>query len=221
MIKNLSLLGTHKRATKIFRCKKDHQLIFVNKKIDESKDNQLCVGCAQTISSQFYHCAQCNFFLHEWCAELPNELQHILHPRHPLRLLAQEDMFFSCTCCNSSYMFSNEFIFCCFTCHFYLDLKCASLPRLIKHRVHDHNLVLRRVTNPYSCKACEVGNSKCFTSFRCEDCNFGLCIKCALLPFSVRHRYDKHPFILTYSPIKGQPDEYYCEICEEDINSKY
>ena len=42
--------------------------------------------------------------------------------------------------------------------------------------------------------------------------------KCVMLPTSLKHRYDKHPFILTYSPIKGHTHEYYCEICEEEID---
>ncbi|XP_052172387.1 uncharacterized protein LOC127788295 [Diospyros lotus] len=219
LIKNLSLHERHKRGTKILHCREDHPLIFVNKKIDESKDDQLCDGCGLTISFQFYHCAQCNFSLHEWCAKLPNELRHIFHPNHPLRLLTQQGMHFSGTFCNSCDMPTNLFVFCCSKCDFYLDLKCASLPRLIKHQVHDHNLALRRVKHP--CNACGVDYFRHFTFFRCEACNFGLCIKCALLPFSVKHRYDKHPFALTYSPIKGQPDDYYCEICEENINSMY
>ncbi|XP_052172302.1 uncharacterized protein LOC127788231 [Diospyros lotus] len=223
LIKKLCLQGTHKRATKILRCKEDHPLIFVNKKIDESKDDQLCDGCAQTISSQFYHCAQCNFSLHEWCAELPNKLRHILHPEHSLSLClhTQQEKYFSCIYCDSCGMPTNGFVFGCLTCHFNLDLKCASLPGAIKHQVHDHYLALRRVTSKHSCNACGVFCFAYFTIFQCEGCNFTLCIECALLPFSVRHKYDKNPFILTYSPIKGQPDEYYCEICEEDINSKY
>ncbi|XP_052173735.1 uncharacterized protein LOC127789030 [Diospyros lotus] len=218
LIKNLSLQETHyKRAIEIPCCQRDHSLIFVNKKIDESKDDQLCNGCAQTISSQFYYCAQCKFSLHKWCAELPNELQHILHPEHPLHLRTQQDMYYAHTYCTSCRMHTNGFTFSCSTCDFYLDLKCASLPRLIKHQLHDHNLVLRKVSIIHPCKAC--GLDEFYTSFRCEPCNFKLCILCALLPFSVRHRYDKHPFTLTYSPIEGEPNDYYCEICEEDINS--
>ncbi|XP_052173732.1 uncharacterized protein LOC127789028 isoform X2 [Diospyros lotus] len=243
LIKKLSLQGTHERATKILRCKNDHQLIFVNKKIDESKDDQLCDGCAQTISSQFYHCVQCNFSLHGWCAELPNQLNHRFHQQHPLRLRTQQQEPICShastlisnvhtdklghtrtvvdTLCSSCYMLTDGFVYGCFTCDFYLDLKCASLPRSIKHRVHDHNLALRRETNKGPCNACGVNYFRYFTFFRCEACNFGLCIKCALLPSSIRHRYDKHPFALTCSPIKDQPNEYHCEICEKDINSMY
>ncbi|XP_052172795.1 uncharacterized protein LOC127788494 isoform X3 [Diospyros lotus] len=220
LIKNIRLHGRYTEAGKISHCSEDHPLIFLSKQIDEAKDDQVCNGCGQTISSPFYHCIQCNFSLHEWCADLPNELQHISHPEHPLLLITyhSHDLHLhKCGCCG---LFSNGFVFGCSACRFYLDVKCASLPRVIKHQAHDHTLALRRARSE-GCDTCEASLIDIVSdyAFVCEACHFKLCIGCALLPFTIGHRYDKHPFALTYDPIKGQPDEYYCAICEDDIDS--
>ncbi|GLT64138.1 hypothetical protein SLA2020_366480 [Shorea laevis] len=63
-----------------------HKLILCN---DEVKDDKLCEGCMEfIISIPFYSCAQCKFFLHTRCAELPTSIeQHRLHEFHTLTLL--------------------------------------------------------------------------------------------------------------------------------------
>ncbi|KAM0020447.1 putative kinase C-like, phorbol ester/diacylglycerol-binding protein [Helianthus debilis subsp. tardiflorus] len=56
-------------------------------------------------------------------------------------------------------------------------------------------------------------------SFGCRPCEFHLHAGCAfLLPETIRHRYDKHPLSLAYSPIENHVDDYFCEVCEEELN---
>ncbi|KAJ0677254.1 putative chromatin regulator PHD family [Helianthus annuus] len=56
-------------------------------------------------------------------------------------------------------------------------------------------------------------------SFSCIPCRFHLHVGCALLlPETIRHRYDKHPLSLAYSPIENHEGDYFCEVCEEELN---
>ena len=98
-----------------------------------------------------------------------------------------------------------------------LDVKCASLPRYIKHEVHEHPLLLKEECVSEGCAAC-YQHIKIF-SFGCDACNFNLHYYCALLPRTIRHRYDKHPFAITHSPIPDGPNQYICEFCEEDMHN--
>ncbi|XP_057481700.1 uncharacterized protein LOC130768637 isoform X1 [Actinidia eriantha] len=228
--KDLSLQGEHKKAIEINHVSHDHPLFFVDKQIhdeshsdsklpllNEDKHDENCNGCAQTISVPFYHCAQCNFFLHEFCAELPNKMQHPCHRDHPLLLMAEQNTNFrlrNCACCLK---YCNVFMFGCSACQFYLDVRCAFLPNIIRHETHKNTLGLRKVNN-IICSICN-GNV-CGFVFACDACNFIMCYLCALLPSKFNHRYDEHPFLLTYSPVENHLDEYYCEICEWEINPK-
>ncbi|KAM0020448.1 putative chromatin regulator PHD family [Helianthus debilis subsp. tardiflorus] len=56
-------------------------------------------------------------------------------------------------------------------------------------------------------------------SFSCTLCGFHLHVGCALLlPEAIRHRYDKHPLSLAYSPVENHEGDYFCEVCEEELN---
>ncbi|CAI9099811.1 OLC1v1036690C1 [Oldenlandia corymbosa var. corymbosa] len=104
------------------------------------------------------------------------------------------------------------------------DVKCALLPAHIVHDSHpQHRLELsKRRYAP--CPCCLLaGEDQGEYIYRCLTCSFNLHQKCALYPSTIRHRYDKHPLHLTYKPIQGRrhlsdDDEYYCEICELEVN---
>ena len=55
------------------------------KLIKELENYEICDRCIRFIFPPFYSCAQCNFFLHKSCVELPTKTQHPLH-QHPLIL---------------------------------------------------------------------------------------------------------------------------------------
>ncbi|GFY96169.1 hypothetical protein Acr_11g0004750 [Actinidia rufa] len=208
-----------------------HTLAFFDEQINNelfsgSKDKP-CEACVGPISTPFYGCTQCNnYFLHKCCAELPTQIQHPHHIEHPLDLLpkASEDFgIFRCECCDKE---CNGFSFNCAECKIsyldvkcgYLDVKCATLSGPIKHEGHKHRLTPTEITNVTNCSVCPVGLLG--FAFQCDKCDFIMHSECAMLPPSLKHRYDKHPFILTYYPPPDQPDEYYCEICEDEVNPK-
>ncbi|KAL7176385.1 hypothetical protein ACSBR2_029842 [Camellia fascicularis] len=91
----------------------------------------------------------------------------------------------------------------------------------IMHKAHEHPLILKEIGRNEGCAACD--QSCGMLSFGCgiSSCSFNLHCACALLPSIFNHRYDEHPFILTYAPIENGPDEYWCEFCENQIDPKW
>ncbi|XP_057506740.1 protein VACUOLELESS GAMETOPHYTES-like isoform X1 [Actinidia eriantha] len=164
----------------------------------------------------------CNFFLHKWCANLPDELKHQLH-QHPLMLckeIYEPGRKFHCRSCIGHF---KGFRFQCVNLEceggYCLDIKCASLTSSIMHEIHEHPLLLKKDCQTEGCAACH--RRSLIASFGCETCHFSLHYKCALLPPTFRHRYDDHPFILNYRHIEDGPDEYICEFCEGEIDPKW
>ncbi|CAL5430895.1 unnamed protein product [Camellia sinensis] len=193
------------------------KMSIVNKK----KNDKVCDVCVQPISAPFYGCSLCDFLLHKLCAELPTVLKHPCHS-HQLILFKKNLEGFDIFKCIGCRNICNGYTFTCVECKdYYLDIKCAALPKFIMHEVHEHPLKLRKDCQIEGCVACD--RSVELFSFGCSTCNFNLHYTCALLPRTITHRYDEHPFILTYNTIviEDDPDEYICEFCEEDINPNF
>ncbi|KAH7855991.1 hypothetical protein Vadar_031377 [Vaccinium darrowii] len=186
-IKNTSEQGKYKEATEIKHICHDHPLTYVDfeKPIDQAASRSMsdvssllgwernagkCGGCAQSISAPFYHCVECNFSLHVWCAELPEKLQHPGHSEHTLSLTMAK-YYVECVGCH---LFQNTMHYVCGECAFYLDCKCASLPRVIKHEEHRHNLALRPPSDS-KCISCGVTSTR--ISFECGGCQHYLCTR--------------------------------------------
>ncbi|XP_057468354.1 uncharacterized protein LOC130757598 [Actinidia eriantha] len=212
-----------KIATNLNHFGHPHAIAFFDEQINNeffsgSKDKR-CEACVGPISVPFYGCTQCNnYFLHKCCAELPTQIQHPLHVEHSLDLVPKvsEDFgIFWCECCHKE---CNGFSFNCAKCYFYLDVKCAILSGPIKHKGHKHRVTLTELTNLTCCSTCSLLLKG--LAFKCDICDFIMRKDCAMLPPSLKHRYDKHPFILTYYPLQDHPDDYYCEICESEVNPK-
>ncbi|GMP56205.1 hypothetical protein CsSME_00020777 [Camellia sinensis var. sinensis] len=214
--KKINLEGKSNKPMKIDHVSHYHTLLFVDNHINDESCTAskllVCAGCTQPITAPFYHCAECNFTMHECCVELPIELQHPIHPNHPLILNRWQSIYSDLPLCQGCKMSCNGVLFGCVACDFFLDMKCASLLGTILHDTHKHFLTLRETTGGL-CFACH----KIFygVGLVCDICNFKLHTQCALLPRTVSHRFDKHPFSLLYF---GDQDEYYCEICEGEVN---
>ncbi|PSS01765.1 Nucleoredoxin 1-1 like [Actinidia chinensis var. chinensis] len=213
-----------KIATNLDHFGHPHTLAFfdeqINNELFSRSKGTLCEACVRPISAPVYGCTQCNnYFLHKCCSELPTQIQHPLHIGHPLDLVPKASEGFGifwCECCNKQ---CNGFSFHCAKCKdFYLDVKCATLSGPVKHEAHRHRLTPTKLTNVTDCSACSLEFKG--LAFKCGICDFIMHSDCAVLPPSLNHRYDKHPFILTYYPLPDHPAEYYCEICEDEVNPK-
>nr|KAJ0199209.1 hypothetical protein LSAT_V11C600329230 [Lactuca sativa] len=180
---------------------------------------EVCHGCVRPLSFPYYSCKDgCSFILHKYCVELPLKLQHPLHQDHSLDLINTWGQQIYCRC-NGCGSFGNTFLYRCETCKFNLDVNCAFLPRTIKHKSHKHPLIQVMDPDPL-CNACNMWNDH--ISYACKPCNFILDMYCAMRsPDSLGHRYCKgHEIPLTYPPVMDHPEDFYCDICEEEMHPK-
>ncbi|KAL7176387.1 hypothetical protein ACSBR2_029844 [Camellia fascicularis] len=182
--------------------------------LNKQNIDKICDVCVQPINASFYNCNQCNFFVHEWCSKLADKF----------RLVRNE--IFNCYGCATrdciGFQFSLEYWDSGDPRYGYqLDVKCASLPSSIMHKAHEHPLILKKIGENEGCAACD--QIRGMLSFGCgiSPCSFNLHCGCALLPSIFNHRYDEHPFILTYAPIENGPDEYWCEFCENQVDPEW
>ncbi|MFQ6661553.1 hypothetical protein Gotur_029674 [Gossypium turneri] len=121
----------------------------------ETKDDDSeCDGCTRPISTPFYSCEQCKFFLHKDCAELPKKMPHPFH-KHLLTLVNSHDGgFYSwCNACGRLYQ---GFSYKCYKrdCRFKIDIQCMLLSDTLKHPSHEHSLFLVHNNEGTSCSAC-------------------------------------------------------------------
>ncbi|PWA51068.1 C1-like protein [Artemisia annua] len=158
----------------------------------------------------------CSFTLHKYCAQLPRTLNHQLHPQHLVCLV--KTGWYECTGCLA---YGNTFVYRCETFEFRICINCAFLPNTIKHISHKHPLV-QLINSNHTCNACYKW-SNYGISYACKACDFQLDMHCAMrMPQSLAHRYCKghDDVLLTYPPVENHPEDFYCDICEEEMHPK-
>jgi len=212
-----------------------HNLILIDKVDDDLK----CEGCMLPISTPFYRCARCNFFLDKTCIELPRKKKWQYHENQLILSWnrGSHDLYY-CHVCNQV---SRGLSYFCDICRLSIDVRCfKSLKDSFKHGGHEHPLYLPadrknilRCSNiggswpppllaadgeniPHCSGCCVSEESKVF--FKCVVCDFKLGMKCATLPYKARHEYDDHPLFLTY--INANDYQPSCIICEKDRDPK-
>ncbi|TYG35778.1 hypothetical protein ES288_D13G010400v1 [Gossypium darwinii] len=207
-------------ATLIEHCKHKHYLMLSDK-ISEHGD-KCCDGCLLLISAKFYHCLRCDFFLHKSCAELP-KMDLIWDHRCVGKLFSgskpfilTSDCMFECEQC--TYL-SNGFSYKCNECGIHRCVRCATLPYAVKIPGHKHLLLFYYDYYNFE-KQCSGCGTDLSNTYRCKDCNFGLCLNCVMRPTRVGHNCDDHPLNLTYHKINDYTKYHYCDICEEERDSK-
>ncbi|KAM0020421.1 putative chromatin regulator PHD family [Helianthus debilis subsp. tardiflorus] len=176
----------------------------------------------------FYKCKfngqGCNFVLHDRCTRLPAELYNCInHPQHTLLLFTKAGHEFSRFQCKACYKLCNGFAYSCVKCSYIIQVRCAFIPKKIKHKSHPNHQLSRFAEASTIKDYCRM----CFShftadnniSFGCDACEFHLHTGCALLlPETIRHIYDKHPLSLVYPPVENHEGDYFCEVCEEELN---
>jgi hypothetical protein len=127
----------------------EHPLIFNEEVKEDNIGRLICDGCLNQISGPNYSCKECSLFiLHKSCAELPCELKHPLHPKHPLLLIHEYfwERKIKCEGCNKEEDLQG-LIYHCSHSSFSLESKCASLPLTVQSQIHpEHPLTLVRIS---------------------------------------------------------------------------
>ncbi|GLT35262.1 hypothetical protein SLA2020_097300 [Shorea laevis] len=168
-------------------------------------------GCGQPISTQFYACIDCKFFLHKSCSELPLNITHPFHDKHPLTLLAKAPYSGFCDFCRSTV---DGFVYHC-SCKFDLDIKCALLPEFLNgdfpkvdHHIHvEHPLFFIKnlshevkLASSRYCSVCVEHLSSDASFYTCVVCELFLHKSCSEteLPLNINHPFhEKHTLTLT------------------------
>jgi hypothetical protein len=189
-----------------------HNLILSNEKLVDVKRCEACIQ--HIISTPFYGCAQCNFFLHYRCTKLPATIKRGQFHEHLLTLLSHDVNASGLFWCNACGRDHDGFVYGCDKCKWYkLDVKCCLIPEIIEHEGHQHSLYLLAIESSETCNGC----GKKGVNFRCPYCDeFTLCFRCPTLPLIARYEYDTHLLKLSYTREDESDEEYYCLICEEE-----
>ncbi|OMO75983.1 DC1 domain-containing protein [Corchorus olitorius] len=161
------------------------------------------------ISTAFYYCSTCNFFLHKSCAESPRKV-YLWFRQSPYSLIF--DRIFFCGTCdhefNTGFGYENKDDEDCFC------LRCALTSDTPTCGGHQHRLTYYG-NYEGQCNGC---GDKLSWGNACKDCNFIVDDKCLMLPNIIRHKCDEHLLKLTYGDQNVYSEYNYCDICEERRN---
>ena len=193
----------------------DHPLIFSA----VTASGFTCDGCGESIKGSRYSCRKCDFDLHPSCAELPRELQHPIHSKHPL-ILHKTPPYDGKTCtCSVCNLPCKWFVYNCTHCKFNLDIKCASLRFIPGAETHDHQLTHFREFISFTCDFC--GKEGMGMPYLCGICGFWVHRTCASLPRMLKHIRHKHPLNLTYSLKDNYSKHRLCQFCVKKVDTNY
>lgn len=177
-------------------------------------ENTYCQACILPLCDEnVYKCEDCDFNLHQTCADLPLKKRHLLHV-HPLILQKDSGNHYQCEAC-WRILIGYTYV-CSEGCYFYIDIRCSMVSEPFSHSCHPHPLFLITVTESYiSCRICSSFSSGRFLD--CIVCEFSSCFGCATLPYKVKYKHDNH--FLKISHVTSQVEEYWCEVCEQQMNT--
>lgn len=197
----------------------EHNLGFKEGGGGGGEESMRCRACVLPIDlDSFYSCVDCDFILHEVCANLPRKKRHVLH-NSPLTLqknIPHHKLYkgvFRCSACKE---FSSGFSY--IGSGIQLDVRCGSITEPFVHQGHPHPLFFT-LPDPKTCRACGIWQNKVLN---CIECDFPLCFGCATLPYEVRNqKHDRHPITLCFVE-KASTGQHWCDICETRLNpNKY
>ncbi|KAL4318870.1 hypothetical protein GQ457_18G023360 [Hibiscus cannabinus] len=196
-------------ATKIKHFGHEHNLMLSDK---VPENNEFCDGCTLLILDSFYHCSECNFFLHKKCVEFSKKKYFWFHIcEEPLILVTNN--IFNCSYCGRV---CNGFGYECLECGEHLCLQCPT-PLTLTCDGHEHPLSFL-----YSYRGlCSCCSREMKGAYICKICKFALCLKGSRRPGKVRDKCDEHLLALTYKDDNTYSESHFCDICEKDRNPNH
>ncbi|MFQ6644065.1 hypothetical protein Gotur_017504 [Gossypium turneri] len=197
-------------ASEIKHLNHQHNLVLS----DDYEGYKVCDGCMLSISTLFYYCSQCEFFLHKSCAEAPKK-KYLWFHRHQSPLTLTSNHIFRCPRC--FYWFNASFAYKCNICESYRCLACALTSDTPTFQGHKHRLY-RYDKYEGQCNGC---GDQLHGAYVCKECKFAVHNRCLRLPSKILHEYDEHPLILTYHEDNLYSEYTYCDICEETRNPNH
>ncbi|KAG7950719.1 hypothetical protein I3843_13G130200 [Carya illinoinensis] len=180
-----------------------HPLVF----IEGVGENEVivCRGCDEPISDAAYKCSQYgNFFLHKSCTELQQEIQHPVHPNHPLVLIASENR--ACDGCHKNSEFC--FLYHCDECNFDLDIKCTSNWQSSAEDGHQHVFVPIFKQIQFTCDICGKDRK-------------GYAHVSRTIQIAAHKDHFLALIFCLDNQVKEQDDQVFCQLCYKMVNTKY
>ncbi|XVF84213.1 hypothetical protein PTKIN_Ptkin17bG0007600 [Pterospermum kingtungense] len=199
-------IGEDRVARVIKHADHDHNLTLSSG--GKIKDDNNCDACMGPLSTPFYSCDKCKFFLHKNCAELTRKKRHPFH-KHLLTLENLEDDYSICLACARA--------------HHGFRYKC--LEAWYKYDKHPLILTYFDDSTPSQryCDLCEKERHPNQWFYYCAECDNSLHINCAIgdVPFIKLGRKVRaygHPHPLTF--VKNIWNCPRCKICGELCNGQ-
>ncbi|KAI5318626.1 hypothetical protein L3X38_038334 [Prunus dulcis] len=188
-----------------------HPLTYKEEQKKEDGRLVFCNACGDPVLGPSYTCNKYppGFTLHKSCAELPREIEHPLHRKHPLVLLTPTK--YTCAACDQRYKASLAYN--CSLCHFNLDLKCASnWQNIIENDRHEHTFTIFRKRIKFNCDACgSYGNG---IPYFCSICQLLVHKRCTpSLPRDIKITGHQHSLMLTWSLEEIRRSNPFCKVC--------
>ncbi|XP_022747526.1 uncharacterized protein LOC111297160 [Durio zibethinus] len=190
-------------ATKIKQFSHEHCLSLEDTNRDD--DDKHCDGCTLSVLDSFYSCLQCNFVLHKSCAEVPMKKHHWFDPCKTLNQIA----FSNVMVVFNSAVVSSTIV---------MNVISHFASNVLQFRIPSHIQVM----NIPSFKIANIKGNALLVVLRfimhtdiCKDCNSALHFECITLPHVARHKCDKRFIELSYHDGNDDPEQHYCDICEE------
>ncbi|AED96439.2 Cysteine/Histidine-rich C1 domain family protein [Arabidopsis thaliana] len=203
-------------------CHEEHVLRLDENYVTDNV-NMRCRCCVLAIDGDpCYRCLECDFILHEKCANLPRKMRHLLH-NHKLslevsftRFRRSDNFFYTCIACQTH---TDGFIYACHDglCRYLVksikyDVRCSSVSEPFHHDLHQHPLYFT-LQSSRQCQAC--GTKIDHDPLSCTVCDdYSLCMRCTTLPRKVKHRCDDHFLSLCQGSSVNDSGDLWCDICE-------
>ncbi|KAA3481762.1 Protein kinase C-like, phorbol ester/diacylglycerol binding protein [Gossypium australe] len=190
--------------TEIKHLSHHHNLIFSY----DVEGDRYCDSCMLFISTSFYHCTQCDFFLHKSCVELPKKMYNWdIFTNVPSPLISMR----------CGFEFNNCFSYDCNLCEDYNCVPCLQISDTSTCQGHEHCLFFYEKYEG-QCNCC---GSNLKHAYACKECNFAVEYRCLRLRDKIQHKCDEHPLMLTYGEDNIYSGYHYCDICEQIRNPSH
>lgn len=188
-----------------------------------------CNACFQHFHGFAYHCRTCLATFDLACTFIKIPLQHPNH-QHPLFLCPTDRSFqldYRCHACQTWACAAEEVAFRCVLCDYYLHLRCAMMPVIVRYRFDPHPLNLTFVeeerVDEYYCDICEEERDPWLWFYSCGKCSFTAHSKCVLGEFpyvkSAMHKSHRHPLNLVMKAGKIEGDR--CGACNKSCADSF
>ena len=151
-----------------------------------------CSICGLSIRGIGYACGGCWTFMHKSCAELPQHIDHSLHPLHqPLTLLnirSSNATNTTCYYCDETFQSHERWAYACNQCSLYMHITCALIPLptirfeghqesdVAQYACHEHPMSLvadddsrKGEANCFACQSQWSGPAYSCTSTTCQN----------------------------------------------------